>query len=520
MAVISGTSLALGIHINTMLLNSFVPRSNAWVWNRFCGNVESNTANEPFAIPGAAPAFEAWRNFTNYRPVPSFKMNVPNTLFKAGGEISRLDVERDQSAGFWTSWPSQFGLNLANHFDYFTAQYTMISWMNGSQNPSFQGETGSNTIDGQPMFSENHVALGQVQSNIIHGGLPQSRQDVLAAGFDSVANTLINDSMIWEDVAKTLLNTNGTPVHPGYDLAAHAVLIFPPHLGQAARTAFRSTLIDATTSPGALVARDVIVNGLYANTWDSLFGTGQTFSMPNVSAPAAPTTGTVAGGTNTGATYYVVTNWVTPYGTSQASPVSTQAVATDYLLTVTQSNTSAGRYSGFNVYVGTSATGPFYLQNSLPIALGSTWTEPASGIITTGTTVPAGVPNLENAYWVFLINDYVWPAYVQLFNSLGKNQTFPSGQNDADMVERLVGEYGLSPVQARTVGNAMIETSFGLQGNLAIPEVMNQEKFTIAGRLWSAFLWGPWFNAFMVVPSSAPNPLIPITMPFNFATAA
>jgi hypothetical protein len=99
----------------------------------------------------------------------------------------------------------------------------------------------------------------------------------------------------------------------------------------------------------------------------------------------APTLASSAGGTMAATTYYVVYTYTDAQGQTVASPEASLAVAADYLLTVTSPAASTNA-TGYNVYVGT-ATGQETLQNSSPIALGTNWTEPTSGLIA-GTALP------------------------------------------------------------------------------------------------------------------------------------
>jgi hypothetical protein len=104
-----------------------------------------------------------------------------------------------------------------------------------------------------------------------------------------------------------------------------------------------------------------------------------------IAAPAAPTTSSSAGGTLAGATYYVKTTYVNAIGETVGSSESTQVVAANYLLDVTSPAAETGA-TGWNVYVAT-ATGAEEKQNATPIAIGTNWTLPTTGLVT-GATVP------------------------------------------------------------------------------------------------------------------------------------
>lgn len=103
-------------------------------------------------------------------------------------------------------------------------------------------------------------------------------------------------------------------------------------------------------------------------------------------SPAAPTTGTTAGGTLAATTYYVKTTYVNAMGETLASAEATQAALVNTLLTVTSPAAQSGA-TGYNVYVST-ATGTETKQNATPIAIGTDWTEPTTGLIS-GAALPS-----------------------------------------------------------------------------------------------------------------------------------
>lgn len=114
-------------------------------------------------------------------------------------------------------------------------------------------------------------------------------------------------------------------------------------------------------------------------------------SIPSggITSPSAPTLGSSSGGSLGGTTYYVKITYVTQSGETQPSSEVNLAVAANNLLTVKESTTAPTGAIGFNVYVSTS-TGTETLQNSVgtPVTLGSTWTEPTSGLIS-GSALPS-----------------------------------------------------------------------------------------------------------------------------------
>lgn len=115
-----------------------------------------------------------------------------------------------------------------------------------------------------------------------------------------------------------------------------------------------------------------------------------------VAPPPAPVLSAAVAGALAATKYYVVITYVTAAGETPASQEASLSVAANQVLKVASpAADSAGLATGYNVYVGTVA-GQETLQNVSPIALGASWTEPASGLIV-GAAVPALVAVIENA---------------------------------------------------------------------------------------------------------------------------
>jgi hypothetical protein len=95
-----------------------------------------------------------------------------------------------------------------------------------------------------------------------------------------------------------------------------------------------------------------------------------------------------AGGALAARTLYVRSTWVTPLGETTAAPETSLAVLANNLLNVAAPASPPSGVTGWNVYVS-NATGTETKQNTTPIALGATWVQPVSGIITTGSALPS-----------------------------------------------------------------------------------------------------------------------------------
>jgi len=109
--------------------------------------------------------------------------------------------------------------------------------------------------------------------------------------------------------------------------------------------------------------------------------------------PAAPSVSTTSGGTQPVRTYYVSVTYVTLQGESLSSPETVAAVLANSLLVVTSPATpnyldAPSFPTQYNVYIAT-ASGAERLQTATPIALGTNWQEPTSGLIP-GQLAPTG----------------------------------------------------------------------------------------------------------------------------------
>lgn len=103
------------------------------------------------------------------------------------------------------------------------------------------------------------------------------------------------------------------------------------------------------------------------------------FSPANLAPPSAPSLGSAVAGSLAGATYYVKTTYVNSKGETLPSAEASHAVAANSVLTVASPPALIGA-TGWNVYVST-ATGTETLQNVSPIAIGTGFTEPTSGLV-------------------------------------------------------------------------------------------------------------------------------------------
>lgn len=109
------------------------------------------------------------------------------------------------------------------------------------------------------------------------------------------------------------------------------------------------------------------------------------FIPADVVPPIIPALGSMAGGALPATTYYVAISYVTAQGETLLSATASLAVAANNLLTVASPAMSAG-VTGWSLYVGTTANS-LTKQNAAEFGIGSSYTEPTSGLIA-GSAAP------------------------------------------------------------------------------------------------------------------------------------
>jgi RHS repeat-associated protein len=108
-----------------------------------------------------------------------------------------------------------------------------------------------------------------------------------------------------------------------------------------------------------------------------------------ISPPSAPSLSSTSGGSLAGSIFYVVITYLGSAGETLGSSQSNLTISANHLLTVASPSSSTGATS-YNVYVGTLSNGES-LQTSTPITIGTNWTEPTTGMVSTGVAVPEDV---------------------------------------------------------------------------------------------------------------------------------
>ena len=198
--------------------------------------------------------------------------------------------------------------------------------------------------------------------------------------------------------ASTAVGTSGTPNISAvvFGSAAGSSLVPPTDVSNGQLYPITDSRPGGETIPSTstqlLVVEDLPVPPIASPLLSVLNNLGVPF--PTNTPPAAPTLSSVAAGTLAATTYYVKTTYVNAAGETLPSAEANLAVAADYVLSVASPPATSGA-SGWNVFVST-ATGTETLQNSSPIAIGTAWQEPTTGLVA-GSALPTtstfGVPS-------------------------------------------------------------------------------------------------------------------------------
>jgi hypothetical protein len=157
-------------------------------------------------------------------------------------------------------------------------------------------------------------------------------------------------------------------------------------------TAYANLIVTATNSIIAAVQQNPNWRGALTNMYhhytDVLIpiGTKTSDQYSAISPPAAPTLSSVAGGALGATTYYVRVAYKSSTGETLASLESSLAVAANNLLQVASPPSVTGAV-GWAVYVSITTSAETE-QNVSPIAIGTAWAEPTTGLIA-GNALPS-----------------------------------------------------------------------------------------------------------------------------------
>lgn len=112
---------------------------------------------------------------------------------------------------------------------------------------------------------------------------------------------------------------------------------------------------------------------------ETLFQIGVGLVWDPLPMPGTPELGYVAGPQD-GLTYYVRTSWTNSAGEESSVGQLAQAVTPAGSLLTVKAAPAPANARGWNLYAGMAVEG-LMLQNSTPLGIGETWTEPGSGLI-------------------------------------------------------------------------------------------------------------------------------------------
>ena len=232
---------------NIAMATAFFPRWRGGFWQKLCGSTLSTALVEPFALEGAAPLMKQWLGDVSSRAIASWKQQSPNLLFKNYEEVSRTDLEMNQT-GTILKRVGQIGIRVAQAPDYLLAAKIMSGSLTSSASVVFSdGNTYYTTFEqGVPIFSTAHnTYASNVQSNIIQGNLPSTIANVKLADPAQLAADMQKDLTALLDALAGVLDDKGGQIYPDLEPELHIVAVVPPILKYAASLAFKT--------PGALI---------------------------------------------------------------------------------------------------------------------------------------------------------------------------------------------------------------------------------------------------------------------------
>lgn len=151
--------------------------------------------------------------------------------------------------------------------------------------------------------------------------------------------------------------------------------------------------------------------------WSGTLGTNPRVMPP----PAAPTLGSVASGALAATTYFVVITYTNANGETLASTEASLAVAVNRVLTVTSPPASFSA-TGWNVYISNTAgggSGHETKQNATPIAIGTTFQEPNTGLVV-GASPPAVNTASDGPLYIMYLtsaaqNWWLWASSTRIY---------------------------------------------------------------------------------------------------------
>lgn len=285
MPIISGTKASTTLAANVVMSKAYFPRAKKWLYPLLSSSTISVKSVEPYAVIGSVPALSGYTGSLKLANIASYKMNVPNLLFKNAFGVKQSELEFDQTRTIMKLSPAM-GIRTAELPDQLFCKRLLNATTSGSQTVIFEGQSYTQTLDGVPLFSASHPTgyNGALQSNIIQGTLPSTKAALLAQDIATSAKQMVSDFNSVLDVIKTVTDTAGVPLFPTIDTKESVVVVVPPVLEPIAQLAFRTggtAVIDQTTNIMPQFVKSVISHGYLAGFPDPESETGATISPTN-----------------------------------------------------------------------------------------------------------------------------------------------------------------------------------------------------------------------------------------------
>lgn len=285
MPIVSGTKASTTLAANVVMSKSYFPRAKRWIYPRLSSSYISVKSVEPHAVVGAVPPLQQYTGTLKLANIPSYKMQVPNLLFKNAFGIKQSELEFDQTRTLVQLAP-QMGVRTAEFPDMLFAKRLLSGTTANSQYVTFEGTQYTQTLDAKPLFATDHPTgkNGASQSNIISGNLPSTKAALLAQDLATSAFQMISDFNALLDAIKQVVDTAGVPLFPSIDPKESIVIVVPPVLEAVAQLAFRTpapAVISQTTNIMPSFVKDVISHGYLGGLPDPESEVGATVSPTN-----------------------------------------------------------------------------------------------------------------------------------------------------------------------------------------------------------------------------------------------
>ena len=268
-------------YANAAFARTFFPRFRKQSWPSIARPFVSTASVEPFAFLGAAPLLTKFNGTMRSRGINSWNLNSPNLLYKNFEDLSRGDIEKDQTGTFLqrVGW---HGVRAAQAPDYLLCKKIITGHLTSSATVTFEGQTYNTTLEPDiPYFSNAHNTwTGGTQTNVLVGSCLSTKAAFAANNVGLNAQAMTADIAALIDLIAGVKDDTGAQIWPDFDPAENLVLWVPPIMRAAARLAFQtggailggspgnSGTTGSTTAIGATLVKDVKSPGLLASLTD------------------------------------------------------------------------------------------------------------------------------------------------------------------------------------------------------------------------------------------------------------